>query len=193
MSLAAAQLWNTRYSQEKQVWLARPPKQLLLDYEALLSASGRVLDAAAGVGASGKYLAKKRLTVFSLDISIEGLKLAQRDYQNEDVEFIGAVMDLSIANLPQNYFDVILNFCFLERATFEIYRKSLKSDGLIFFETFVKDSSDIVYPDHYLEPGELLSKFSDFEIIHYDQVNRKTKNGVYDRKVVQLVARKRPK
>lgn len=191
MSLADAHRWNARYVQEKHNWQNRSTKQLLLDHEALLPSSGRVLDAASGVGICGKYLAKKGFSVFSLDISIEGLKLAQQSYQEEGLEFMGVVMDLSIASLPEDFFDVILNFCFLERETFDSYRKAIKPGGLIYFETFVNDRADLSYSKHYLEPGELLEAFSEFKLIYYDEIIKKKIKGLSERKVARLVARKR--
>lgn len=192
MGIADAHRWNIRYIQERETWLNYPPKQLVLDFEGLLPARGRVMDSASGVGATGHYLAQKGLTVVSLDISVVALKIAKQKYLETNTEFIGAVVDLADAWLPPNYFDVILNFCFLERTTFLSCRKSLKPGGLLFFENFVKDRPDVQYSEHFLDPNELLRGFADFEILHYDQINWKNSKGFSKRKVAQLVARKKP-
>jgi SAM-dependent methyltransferase len=191
LSLADAHRWNIRYADEKHFWRKIPPKQLLLDYEYLLPSSGRVLDAAAGVGAPGKFLANKGFTVFSFDISIEGLKMAQEEYRASGAKFLGAVVDLSTIQFSERFFDVIINFCFLDRATFTKYRRALKPGGLIFFETFIRGHEDLKYSHHCLEPGELEAEFKDYEILHSKQTYWKNTKRRSRRKVAQLIARKR--
>jgi SAM-dependent methyltransferase len=164
--------------------------RLILDYEYLLPSSGRVLDAASGVGATGRYLAEKGFDVISLDISITGMRIAQEKYQEAGLPFHGAVIDLSDPWLPENHFNVILNFCFLERGTFQEYSKTLKPGGLIFFETFVKDQEDTGYSEHYLDQGELLATFQGFEVIHYDQMYWGCTKAKPQRKVDRVVVRK---
>jgi len=97
-----------------------------------------------------------------------------------------AVYDLSLPWFPDTYFDVILNFRFLERATFPVYRRALKAGGLIFFETFVKADQNISNPHYYLEPGELLKAFHDFKILHWQEDVRQDTT----RAVAQLIAQK---
>lgn len=147
------------------------------------------MDAASGVGATGKYLTQKGFLVFCFDISIVGLRIAKQKYAEGDLNFNGVVYDLTRPLFPANYFDAILNFFFLERVTFKEYRKSLKPGGLIFFETFVKDQDDVV-AKHYLKKDELLEAFNGFEIIHYDQKTREGRSANSKRKVDQLIARK---
>ncbi len=190
MSLSDAFRWNTRYSNEKYVWENYPPKQLLLDYESLLPSGGLVLDAASGLGATGRYLSRKGFQVISLDISINGLRMAQEKYQDIGLPFHGAVFDLSTPWLPEDHFCVILNFCFLERGALWEYQKSLKPGGLLFFESFVKDREDINYSNHYLEKGELPAAFKGFDVIHYGQIDWMSHHSSSHRKVDQLVARK---
>lgn len=164
-----ARRWNERYLEDQESWLARTPRPLLVEYAHILPTAGLALDAAAGVSANGLFLAHRGLRVIALDISEVALKLATRRAREERVNLWGAVLDLSNLWLPCDTFDVILNFLFLERATFKVYREALKPGGLIFFETFVNRGRELSHSDYYLEPGELLKAFEGFHILHWDE------------------------
>ncbi len=101
-----------------------------------------------------------------------------------------AVSDLSNPWLPPNKFDVIVNFRFLERATFPVYRQALKPGGLLFFATFVKTPNETSPPIHFLDPGELRTAFSDMTCIHWQQVQQKTYHSASPRLTEQLIVRK---
>lgn len=181
-----AKKWNKRYHEEGEDWLEKSPRQLLLDYAELLPTQGLGLDAAAGVANNGTFLAQKGMKVIALDISENALRLAIKRAREEKLPISAAVYDLSSPWLPTDYFDVIVNFRFLERATFPIYRSSIKRGGLLFFETYLQMDPDTTHPDYYLKPGELIRAFQDFEIIHWKEIDGP---GV-KRASAQLVARK---
>ena len=181
-----AERWNARYAADGEVWLERQPRQLLLEYTHLLPQQGIALDAAAGVGNNGAYLARHGLNVIALDISMIGLQLARQRALAESLPLSTAVYDLANLWLPADFFDLIVNFHFLERATFAEFRQALKSGGLLIFETFLRSNDDTPTPDFYLEPGELLNAFEDFAIIHWKE---RTIPGT-SKVTAQLVARK---
>lgn len=186
----AAARWDERYQRESDFWLERQPRQLLTDYVHLLPNEGHALDAASGVAINGLYLAQLGLKVFALDISEYALKLAKQRASSLGVSLEAAVVDLSQPWLPEAHFAVIVNFHFLERGTFPIYRRALKPGGLILFDTFTKQVDQNEAPDYYLDPGELLSWFEDFEIIHYSEENLDPSERHPERGLAQLVARK---
>ncbi|MBE9473402.1 MAG: class I SAM-dependent methyltransferase [Chloroflexi bacterium] len=185
-----AQRWDARYRCESDFWLELEPRQLLTSYAHFLSAEGRALDAACGVGINACFLAQHGLRTFALDISEYALRLAKQRARNLNLALEAVVTDLSNPWLPAKYFDVILNFHFLERATIPVYRQALKPGGLIFFDTFRKrhDRNDnLVY---YLDPGELKGWFHDFEIIHYTENEVLPSEDHSERGLAQLIARK---
>lgn len=190
MSHPDANRWNERYSSECDFWSELHPSQLLRDHTHLLPARGIALDAACGMGRNGIFLAERGLRVIFLDISGTALSHLIKYLRGEDLEPSVAIYDLSNLRLPDNYFDVIMNFRFLKRITFPIYRRALKPGGILFFETFLKSDSDSSHPEHYLDPGELLREFKRFEVIHW-QEKKITKRGEKTQKwIAQLVARK---
>ncbi len=182
-----AERWDARYAKEGEDWLERPPRQLLLDYAHLLPSHGLALDAASGVANNGTFLTRYGLRVIALDISEMALKLAIQRAKEQKLNLWAAVYDLSNPWLPPDHFDVIVNFRFLERATFPVYRQALKFAGLLFFETFVKSEGDINHPEYYLRSRELLEAFQDFQIIYWEEV----RIPGTERATAQLVARKR--
>lgn len=181
-----AKRWNARYAADAEVWLERQPRQLLLDYTHRLPKHGIALDSAAGVGNNGAFLARHGLNVIALDISLIGLQLARKRALAESLHLFAAVCDLAHLWLPADYFDLIINFHFLERTTFTEFRQALKPGGLLIFETFLRSNDDAPTPDYYLEPDELLGAYEDFEIIHWKECTIPGTTKV----TAQLVARK---
>lgn len=185
-----AQRWDAKYHDERNLWLGQEPRQLLTSFAHLLPAEGRALDAACGVGTSALFLAEHGLKTFALDISEYALQLAKQRARSSNLELEVAVIDLSNPWLPGDFFDVILNFHFLERATFPVYREALKSGGLIFIDTFSKRENQNNTPEYYLEPSELKGWFSDFETVHYSEYNQPSSENHAERSLAQLIARK---
>jgi SAM-dependent methyltransferase len=188
---ADAVRWNQRYVTDGRHWQTRRPRPLLLQFAHLLPERGLALDAAAGVARHGLFLAERGLHVIALDISEVGLRLARESARQQGVLLETAVFDLAQPWLPANTFDVIVNFRFLERATFPVYRQALKPGGLLFFETFVRTDPQVDYPDHYLNPGELRAAFAEFEIIHHQQTEILNSLSELVKTTESLVARKR--
>lgn len=182
--------WNARYKTEKEAWLEREPRQLLVDFASQLPDRGLALDAAAGVSANGLFLAQRGLRVIALDISETALRLAMGRARALSLPMYAAVYDLTHPWLPPETFDAILNFHFLARATFPVYRQALKPGGLLFFETFQRAGEDLPQPNYHLEPGELLAAFEDYEIIYWGESEMPATQTHPQRAMAQLVARK---
>lgn len=181
--------WNQIYKEEGERWLANRPRRLLRDFAHRLPASGLALDVAAGVATHGLFLARRGLHVVALDIAEVGLRLGQRRARAEGLKLETAVMDLSHLWLPPRCFDVILNFRFLERAAFPVFKRALKPGGWLVFETFVQGDTAVDHPHYYLQPGELSRAFADFDILHAEEISV-TGSGGCPKRVARLVARK---
>ena len=185
-----AQRWDARYQTERDTWLQRGPRALLEQYSERLPRTGLALDAAAGVSVSGLLLSRRGLHVISLDISEFALRLACQHARTEGLPLEAVVYDLSRPWFPEQFFDIILNFRFLERATFSAYRGALKLGGWLFFETYLNLSGEPSPREYYLEPGELLAAFQDFEIIHWEERRLPESQHHPARGLASLVARR---
>lgn len=187
--LQAQALWNSRYRSDKQSWLRQSPRPLLKRFAHHIPKRGRVLDVACGVGTNGLYLTKRGFRVFHFDVSDVAVRLAKIRFSNAMMRFRGAVLDLETYRLPNEFFDGIINFCYLERNILKQYSRALKPGGLLVVETFwLPDRTDP--KKHYLKPAELEETFNDFDLLHSELQLRKRGDGSGFRYVKQYVARK---
>ncbi len=180
--------WNRRYLQPGCCRLGMRPSKILLDWAHLLPEHGLALDAAAGVGSNGMFLAERGLNVIATDISEVALRHAVSRARNEMLPLEAVVCDMALLQLPVNSFDVIANCFFLERATLQVYRRALKDGGVLFFETLLNTDALAVVPNYYLQRGELIHAFADFEILHQAAGVACGENRFSE----QLIARKPP-
>jgi SAM-dependent methyltransferase len=190
MTHPEARRWDEKYQRDQDLWLERKPRQLLTTHAHLLPESGYGLDAASGVSINGQFLAEHGLRVLAVDISEIALRLAKQRAQKEGFSLEAVVLDLSNPWLPKDYFDVILNFFFLERATIPVYRQALVPGGLIFFETYFNLSEIEEKKIFYLNPGELFEYFQDFQIIYNSEEIKPPGDTHPERGLAQLLARK---
>lgn len=181
-----AQTWNARYTGDSR-YIRRSPRALVTAHLDLIPPDALILDTACGTTPTGFYLARRGRRVVGLDVAESALRQIQPRVRQEALPVSLAVMDLLNPWLPRAHFDVILNFYFLSREIFPTYRKTLKSGGLLFFETFLYDPDLGMNPDHFLRAGELQSVFGDWEVIHFAE---QAHSPAGKRRVAQLLARK---
>ena len=168
--------------------------RVLIEFQHLLPASGDALDPACGTGDDALMLARLGLCTRAWDISSAAVEqLAAR----------AATLDLSlalerrdaVARPPEpESFDVIVVSHFLDRGLIPHLRAALRRGGLIFYQTFIKetvDDSGPRNPDYRLDANELLRLFTGLHIIYYREegVIGRTRMGL--RNEAMLVAQKR--
>jgi SAM-dependent methyltransferase len=185
-----AERWNARYRAEASAWLRRRPRRLLRENIALLPESGLVLEAAAGVSASGLYLSERGFHVIAIDISETALSMAVRRARQRRLTLEAAVFDLSIIWLPVDYFDIILNFYFLQRAAMSAFRRALKPGGLLFFETYLRTEQIRPRSEHYLEPGELRQSYREWETLYWATEEKAGHDSGRPKLIEKLIVRK---
>ena len=156
--------WNQKYAKDD---IPTEPSQLLKEY--LLHVEGRqALDIACGAGRNTYHLLERGFSVDALDISDKAL--LHVDNRANKIE-----ADLEDYRLKRDYYDVILNFNFLERKIISQIKEALHVGGVIMFQTFVATDEEGFKvpsnPDYLLQSGELLERFKGFEVIHYSEYN----------------------
>jgi tellurite methyltransferase len=158
-----------------------------------LPRQGYALDIAAGAGRHSLALARHGLQVDAVDISGQGLRLAQQRAieagltPGKQIRFILA--DLERPWLPRRGYEVILVSFFLYRPLFSLLKALLRPGGWLVYETLItgQDSTfthPSARPEFLLQPQELKNAFADFEILFYAEVNPG------QRATAQLLARK---
>jgi tellurite methyltransferase len=181
MSQADRQRWDRKWAEMAGKPFA--PHPLLVKNEMLLS-GGRALDLACGLGQNSIWLASLGYQVTGIDVSGVALSAAVSRARKVDVADrpVFVQMDLDQWSLPTNMFDLICVFRFLKRRLFPEIRTGLRPGGLLFYSTRhigLLNRQPDANQDFLLQPNELITVFSDWEIVHYEE----------DRENAQIIAR----
>lgn len=163
--------WDKKWSQ----LIGKPfnPHRLLIANQGLFS-GGRALEVACGLGQNAIWLADHHYQVTGIDISCVALAYAANDAAEKKVSSrISFVqMDLDSWSFPTDTFDLITVFRFLNRELFPGIRAGLRSGGLLIYSTRFGRRLDYeagTNQDYILHPGELIDRFSDWEILYYGE------------------------
>ena len=176
--------WNKRHVEKPMRTNIEP---ILLKYidEAEI---GDALDIACGIGRNTHFLAEKGFVVDAVDFS---------DYALGEIKNMATInkieTDLDTYNLAVDKYDLIVNINYLNRRLFPQIKESLKSGGIVVFETFIVahgDFSQPSNPEFLLRTNELLHAFVGLDIIYYEERMDISLRGEKT-KVASLVARKR--
>ena len=173
--------WDRIYSADdipetKACWV-------LSEFAYLLPKSGKAVDVASGRGANALLLADAGLQTTAIDISPVGIEQLQSSAQKRSLNIETRVEDLSVGSpgteplgtgpLGTEQWDVIVVSNYLQRDMFESIVSALRPDGLLFFETFVKNKSDPSVgpgsPEYLLDNNELLNSFAGLSVrVYFD-------------------------
>ena len=176
MSFKDKEKWNTKYDGDSYI-TGKEPCEWLKSHTEFLVKGGKALDIAAGEGRNSVFAASLGYEVVSMDISEIALKKAQRLANEKNVTITTLSTDLDNISLPKNEYDLVLCFNFLERKLFQEIRKTLKSGGILFYETFSVDylKYSSFKKEWVLEHNELLKAFNDLRILRYQEVDEEPK------------------
>ncbi len=177
--------WEEKY--QSQTSGSIPDAAELLQTHVHFIAGGRALDIAMGTGQNAVFLARHGCDVTGVERSSTAVSRAQRHAKNCGVSINAVETDIMAYDLPQNCFDIIINFYFLERSLIPKIKNSLKKNGILFFETYTMEQQKFGRPnnpDYLLKPNEILTSFLDFFIILYHERIERSKA------IASLVAQK---
>jgi tellurite methyltransferase len=171
--------WNEKYSQRKPSSDGAVDESLAEACGTIAKSSsgavvpGRALDLACGLGQNSIWLAQQGWNVDGVDVSAEGLKIAQQSVTQHgcSVNWIEADLDDWLPT-PDSY-DLAIVFRFLDRETVpRIVTTGLRSGGWLIYETFSegqlqRPDGHIRNPAFTLAPGELPKLFPEFNVVDY--------------------------
>ncbi|MBI4469275.1 MAG: class I SAM-dependent methyltransferase [Acidobacteria bacterium] len=187
---SGAECWEERYSRSGY-HAGTEPAHFLIEVCPRLP-PGLAVDLAMGGGRNAVFLAGKGWRVIGIERSRTALQKAAELSQfrglpvsspeNPELEFTdgppGLVLleaDLGCLNLPADRFDVVICFNYLQRSLFDCLERSLRSGGMLVYETHTVEqlrfSSGPRNPDHLLLPGELREAFPDLELLLYRETS----------------------
>lgn len=166
-----ARRWNARYKERIEDEKGYSPQPFLIAHAKFLPTTGLALDIAMGLGGNAGFLASRGLRVIGVDISVVGVRAAKARYST----LMGVVADLTRFCMPENSFDVILNFNYLQRDLWPGIEDALRPGGVLFFETMTERmllANPSIDPNHVLAVGELATAFPSLETILYEEDDR---------------------
>lgn len=185
MSLKDKEKWDSKYSADEYI-TGREPCEWLMENAGLLNGHGEALDIAMGEGRNAVFAAKLGYNVVGVDISETGLRKALALAKENNTRITAVLTDLDDYKIPENSFDLILCFNFLDRRMFPDMCRGLKPGGLIFYETFTIDhlKHSSFKKEWVLGHNELLEAFSELRVLRYRETDQ------VDKAIASLVAQK---
>ena len=176
MSLKDKEKWDAKYNCEDFI-TGKDPCDWLESNADLLNGKGKALDIAAGEGRNSVFAASLGYKVICMDISDIALAKAKTLATENNVDITLLSADLDNSPLPENEYDLVLCFNFLERKLFPEIKKTLKSNGILVYETFTVDylKYSSFKRQWVLEHNELLKAFEGFRILQYREVDKDPK------------------
>lgn len=165
--------WDRIYRQPQS---SNPlPAEVLSENAHLLPATGTALDLACGLGGNALFLAQRGLCVSAIDISPVAIKSLSAQAKHLGLTIAGQALDAETEPLPRQAFDVIVVSRFLSRPLAASIQDSLKSGGLLFYQTYLRDKLNLQgpsNPDYLLAENELLSLFNGMRVLVYHEEGR---------------------
>ncbi len=186
--------WNKKYAERGIANFPQEPSLWLQNHKLWLERDGksRALDIACGNGRNSVFLAKLGYQVDAIDISDVAVDWLKAKAARQKLALFPVHQDLDNVSFPDDYYQVVCNFYFLNRHLFPEMIKALSSEGLLFFETFTQDHlafNPKMNPDFCLYRNELLAAFQSLHILHYREFVIEDKQGK-PRAIAQLMAQK---
>jgi hypothetical protein len=127
------------------------------------------------------------------DISAVALNDLQKNADSRQLDISARHCFISPEILPNAAFDVIVISRFLDRTLCNAIMAALKSDGLLFYQTFTRSKLDPQgpnNPDYLLAGNELLSLFAPLTLLFYQEYARVGDLGCGDRNEAQFIGQK---
>jgi len=143
---------------------------VLVNNSFLLPNKGCALDLACGLGANSLFLAEQGLDVHAWDISSVALRQLKQQALLKRLKISTKQLLIDRNSLQKNTFDVIVLTRFLDRSLSNAIMESLKTGGLLFYQTYVRDKVDAGGPNNprfLLARNELLELFHPLKLLVY--------------------------
>jgi len=159
--------WNQKFQEDR----ARGEPSSLVTGYCRMAPGKTALDLAAGTGRNAFYLAGQGFHVVAVDLADEAL-LRLRNPVHPNVFPVQA--DLDSYPFQSGGFDLIVCCNFLDRRLLPKLRDSLRSGGVLLYESFKQTDLDSLdqpnNPDYLLRTNELLHSFLSLRILYYEEM-----------------------
>lgn len=160
--------WDAIYREQPP--LPPEPAAVLKEHVHLLPDSGEALDIASGRGGNALFLARQGLRTVAWDISVEAIDALEVTAAKHQLPIEACVRDV-ISHPPEpESMDIVIVSRFLVRSLFPALCNSLRQNGLLFYQTFIREQASDHGPsneDYRLAENELLYLCQPLHIIFY--------------------------
>lgn len=164
---AFARAWDARYEGATAV---PTPALVLRQWPHLLPAEGTALDFACGLGGNALWLAERGFRVSAWDLSPTAIEQLLGAARLRGLDLDARVRDLIAQPLSPESFDLIVVAHFLDRNLAPSIAAALRPGGLLFYQTFSRESRGSRGPSnpvYRLARNELFTLFPDLTIRAY--------------------------
>jgi tellurite methyltransferase len=163
--------WDTYYRERKNQPLPWP-SPLLLQWTPPVSegVTQRAMDAAAGFGQNGIWLAEQGYTVDIAEISRVALARARAEMTVRNLRNVNLKqIDFDDFEINEQHYDIISVFHYLKRDMIHKLKAAIVPGGRIIYETlnirYLEEVPEF-NTDFLLDPGELVRMFEHWTILH---------------------------
>lgn len=156
---------------------------------------GKALDVGMGEGRNALFLAQQGWDVTGFDISETAVRQAREQAEKLKVRIDARIQHSADFDFGTERWDLVV-LCYLDfRRLLERVRQSLKPGGVVILEYYHRDTRKMRYltKERSYASNELLQIFSDFRILHYEDVLAKPDwnfDGEEKQRLVRLMAQK---
>ena len=183
--------WNKIYakSEDKEVRAA----EVLSNNLHLLPTTGKALDLACGLGGNALILAESGLETYAWDISKQAIDKLRLYSDQNNISLHLETRDVSTSPPLTDTFDIIVVSRFLDRTLIPHITAALRQNGLIYYQTFIRDKTGDVgprNPAYRLDSNELLSLFEPLHILFYREEGTQGNIELGYRNEAMLIGRK---
>jgi len=144
--------------------------RVLADHAYLLPRSGTAVDLACGTGGNAILLADHGLETWAWDISDSAVEKLKEFTRDRNVNLMVQQRDVRSCPPDPDSYDVIVVSRFLDRGLMPHIINALRNEGLVFYQTFIKEKTGSAgprNPDYLLKENELLGFFQSLHIVFY--------------------------
>lgn len=181
--------WNSKY-RDRLDQLKVPAVNPRLQNLSVYLNGGKALDIACGLGANSLFLASMSYQVEAIDISDVAINFVQDQARNNGFTIHTRVCDLTEPNRiagKKNSINLVVMTYYLDRSLFPFVKSLVQQDGYFFMETFYQtpqNQNEGVSNQYKLQSNELLSEFSDWKILFFEENEQEGRQTIFCQKTV---------
>lgn len=165
--------WDNKYNRTSFVFGKRPAQFLAENYD-FLESNSTILDVGMGEGRNAVFLAQKGHKVTGVDISSVAIKKAYMLAKEYGVRIKGVVASMETYNIPDNFFDAIICFYYVDRNIISKMINWLRPGGILIFEAYTLKQREAKglkreSESFFVKPQELLTMFPGMQVLKFEE------------------------